>query len=46
VVMAALVAEHVRGSVLEIVPGCGHLVPLERPRETAETLLRFLRTQT
>jgi pimeloyl-ACP methyl ester carboxylesterase len=41
-----LLAENVPGSVLEIVPGCGHLVPLEKPEQVAEILLRFLQTQT
>jgi pimeloyl-ACP methyl ester carboxylesterase len=43
--MAALLAESVPESVLEIVPECGHLVPLEAPHATAEILLRFLGTQ-
>jgi pimeloyl-ACP methyl ester carboxylesterase len=43
--MAALLAEGVPESVLEIVPECGHLVPLERPKETTEALLRFFRVQ-
>jgi 3-oxoadipate enol-lactonase len=42
VAMAALLAEKVADSVLEIVPGCGHLVPLEQPVQTAEAFLRFL----
>jgi pimeloyl-ACP methyl ester carboxylesterase len=42
VAMAALLAERVRDSVLEIVPECGHLVPLERPQAMAGILLRFL----
>lgn len=42
VAMAALLAENLPGSVLEIVPGCGHLVPLEQPEQTAEALVRFL----
>lgn len=46
VAMAALVAENVPGSVLEIVPECGHLIPLERPHATAEIVLRFLQAQT
>ncbi|OFV80863.1 MAG: hypothetical protein A2Y78_08805 [Acidobacteria bacterium RBG_13_68_16] len=46
VAMAALLAEKVPGSVLEIVPDCGHLIPLERPHATAEILLRFLQAQT
>jgi len=45
VAMAALLAEKVAGSVLEIVPECGHLVPLERPQEANEALLRFLQAQ-
>jgi pimeloyl-ACP methyl ester carboxylesterase len=46
VAMAALLVENVPGSVFEIVPGCGHLVPLEQPLATAEILLRFLQAQT
>jgi 3-oxoadipate enol-lactonase len=45
VAMAVLLAERVPGSVLELVPDCGHLVPLERPKETTEALLRFFRVQ-
>jgi 3-oxoadipate enol-lactonase len=45
VAMAALLAEKVPGSVFEIVPDCGHLVPLEQPQETRGTLLRFLQAQ-
>jgi 3-oxoadipate enol-lactonase len=44
VAMAALLAEKLPGSVLEVVTGCGHFVPLERPYELAESLIRFLRT--
>lgn len=42
VAMAALVAERVPASVLEIVPDCGHLVPLEKPRELEDLVLAFL----
>jgi 3-oxoadipate enol-lactonase len=42
VAMAALLAQDVPGSALEMVPGCGHLVPLEQPEQTAEALVRFL----
>ncbi|MBI4915266.1 MAG: alpha/beta fold hydrolase [Acidobacteria bacterium] len=45
VAMAALAAERVPSSVLEIVPECGHLVPIERPRELAELVLAFLDTR-
>jgi pimeloyl-ACP methyl ester carboxylesterase len=40
--MAALLAEKVPGSVLEVIQACGHLVPLERPDETARLVLNFL----
>jgi pimeloyl-ACP methyl ester carboxylesterase len=40
--MASLVAERVPGCALEIVPGCGHLVPLERPEALAAAILAFL----
>jgi 3-oxoadipate enol-lactonase len=42
VAMAALLAERVPGSVLEIVSECGHLVPLEQSQATAGIVLRFL----
>jgi pimeloyl-ACP methyl ester carboxylesterase len=42
IAMAALVSERVPASVLEIVPDCGHLVPLERPRQLEELVLTFL----
>jgi pimeloyl-ACP methyl ester carboxylesterase len=43
--MAALLAEKVPGSVLEVIQACGHLVPLEQPQEANEALLRFLQAQ-
>jgi 3-oxoadipate enol-lactonase len=42
IAMAALVSERVAASVLEIVPDCGHLVPMEKPRELEELVLTFL----
>jgi 3-oxoadipate enol-lactonase len=42
--MAALLAERLPGSVLEIVPDSGHLVPMEQPRATVDVLVRFLRS--
>ncbi len=42
VAMAALVAERVPGCLLEVLPGCGHLVPLERPAALSAALLAFL----
>jgi len=45
VAMAALLAEKVPGSVLEVIQACGHLVPLEQPQEANEALLRFLQAQ-
>jgi len=36
------IAAGVRGAVLEIVPGAGHLVPLERPKEFNRTMTSFL----
>jgi pimeloyl-ACP methyl ester carboxylesterase len=44
--VAALPARGVPGSVVEIMPECGHLVALGKPHATAEVLLRFLRAQT
>ncbi len=35
----------IRGSVLRVIPECGHLPPIEKPRETA-ALLRTLMAQT
>ena len=40
--MARLVTERVPGCRLEVVPGCGHLVPLERGAETARLVLEHL----
>lgn len=40
--MAAFLAERVAGASAEVVPACGHLVALERPRRTTEIVLRFL----
>jgi pimeloyl-ACP methyl ester carboxylesterase len=40
--MAGLLVESLPGSVHEVVAGCGHLVPLERPQQAAEIVLRFL----
>jgi 3-oxoadipate enol-lactonase len=40
--MAALLAERLPGSVLEIVTDSGHLVPMEQPRAAAEVLVHFL----
>jgi len=40
--MARLVAERVPSCRLEVVPGCGHLVPLERGAETASLVLAHL----
>jgi pimeloyl-ACP methyl ester carboxylesterase len=42
VAMAALVAERVPGCVLEVLAGCGHLVPLEQPAALSAALLAFL----
>jgi pimeloyl-ACP methyl ester carboxylesterase len=42
--MAAFLAERVPGAALEVVPSCGHLVPLEEPAETSRAVLRFLRS--
>jgi len=40
--MAALLAETMPASVLEIVTDSGHLVPMEQPRAAARALLTFL----
>ncbi len=40
--MAELVAARVPGSRLEVIPGSGHLVPLEQPAALSEALLGFL----
>ncbi len=40
--MASLVAERVPGCALEIVTGCGHLVPLERPEALVTAIVAFL----
>jgi len=42
VAMASLVAERIPGCALEIVPGCGHLVPLERPDALVAEIVTFL----
>jgi 3-oxoadipate enol-lactonase len=42
VAMASLVAERIPSCALEIVPGCGHLVPLERPEALAAEIVAFL----
>jgi 3-oxoadipate enol-lactonase len=42
VAMASLVADRVPGCVLEVVPKCGHLVPLERPEALSATVREFL----
>jgi len=42
IAMAALVSERVAAAALEIVPDCGHLVPLEKPRELEDLVLAFL----
>jgi pimeloyl-ACP methyl ester carboxylesterase len=38
------VAERIPGAQVVAIPGAGHLVRLERPRETAEAIRRFLAT--
>ncbi len=43
--MAELVAERVEGARLEVVPGAGHLLPLEQPERFAEAMLAFLSNQ-
>jgi pimeloyl-ACP methyl ester carboxylesterase len=40
--MAAFLVERVAGAWRQVVPACGHLVPLERPRQATEVVLRFL----
>jgi pimeloyl-ACP methyl ester carboxylesterase len=40
--MARLVAERIPGCRLAIVPGCGHLVPLERGDDLARLVLEHL----
>jgi 3-oxoadipate enol-lactonase len=42
VAMASLAAERIPGGALELVPGCGHLVPLERPSLLSSDLVAFL----
>jgi 3-oxoadipate enol-lactonase len=42
VAMADLVVSGVRGARLDVVPGSGHLVPLEQPARTAAALVGFL----
>ncbi|HET9011606.1 MAG TPA: alpha/beta fold hydrolase, partial [Gemmatimonadaceae bacterium] len=40
--MAALVP----GARLVVIEGCGHMSPMERPREVAEAMLAWLRSHT
>ncbi len=37
-------AERVAGSTLVVVDECGHMAPMERPREVAEAMRRWIRT--
>jgi 3-oxoadipate enol-lactonase len=46
VAMAALLAEKIPTSFFEVIPACGHLVPLEQPQQTADALTGFLQAQT
>jgi 3-oxoadipate enol-lactonase len=41
--MAALAATRIPGARLEVVAGCGHLVPLERSRQFIDLVVAFLR---
>ena len=34
-------ADHIRGARLEIVPGAGHMVMLEKPRAVLDVLVGF-----
>jgi pimeloyl-ACP methyl ester carboxylesterase len=38
---AEIIAERIAGSGLEILPGAGHPLPVERPDETAEAIRRI-----
>jgi pimeloyl-ACP methyl ester carboxylesterase len=40
---AQFLVDHIKGSRLEIIPGCGHMVMLERPVEVKDRMLKFLR---
>lgn len=44
VAMADLLVERIPGSRLEIVPDCGHVVPVEQPGPTEAVALGFLRS--
>lgn len=39
---ARIIADHVRGSVLRVIPGAGHAVVVERPAEVAAAVAEFL----
>lgn len=40
---AQFLVDHIKGSRLEIISGCGHMVMLERPAEVKDRMLKFLR---
>ena len=40
---ARRIADHVRGAVLTVVPGAGHMLPLERDRLVSGVLIRLIR---
>ena len=42
IAMASLVAERVPNCALEVLPACGHLVPLEQPAALSAALVEFL----
>jgi pimeloyl-ACP methyl ester carboxylesterase len=39
---AQFLADQIRGAALEIIPGCGHMIMLEKPDEVKRIMLRFL----
>ena len=38
---AQIIAERIPGSTMEVLPGAGHPLPVERPDETAEAIRRI-----